>query len=48
MQGNGKFDGTKIGRQVSAGIGYCIDEKAARFTGQLGQLGAGQYAQLGG
>ena len=48
VQGDGEFDRAQIGTQVAPGFGHAVDQVAAQFIGQRGQLGRRQSPHIGG
>lgn len=48
VQGDGQLDRAEVGGEVAAGAGDGFNEVGAQFLGKLGELGAGELAQVGG
>ena len=46
VQGDGEFDGAKVGRQMAAGFGYRFKQKAAQLLRQEWQLFRCELAQV--
>ena len=46
MQRHGQFHHAQIGRQVSPGLGNCIDQSGADLTAKLSALGITQVPQI--
>ena len=47
VQGDGKFDHTEVGPEVSAGLGDRADEFLADFPGEAREVGFGDGADIG-